>query len=57
MDKRYELKLGDGRVVTWVGDGPIRAAERYVDVHRDAVVVAWREVVHGLFVGAPRRES
>ena len=49
--KRYELKLESGKVVEWVGSDPIDAATRYVDVFRDAVVVATREADrHGLFV-------
>lgn len=49
----YELRLADGSVVTHDGTDPINAAQRYVDRHRDAVVVAWRTPRHGLFVGAP----
>lgn len=51
---RYELKLATGKVVQWDGKDGINAAERYVDCHRAATVVAWREIRHGLFVGAPR---
>lgn len=40
---RYQLKLAAGRVVTWTGNDGEDAARRYVDAHRDAVVVAWRE--------------
>ena len=39
----YELKLADGSVVTWNGSDGIDAATRYVDVHREATVIAWRE--------------
>lgn len=48
---RYELKLADGTVVEWDGDDGEHAARRYVDVHRDAVVVASRPADrHGIFV-------
>lgn len=46
-DKRYDLKLSDGRIVSWLGTDPIDASTRYVDAMRirgEAVaVVAWRE--------------
>ena len=39
----FELKLADGRRVWWEGaDGP-DAGRNYVDGHREAEVVAWRE--------------
>lgn len=47
----YELKLADGRVVTWQGKDGVNAAVRYVDAHWDAVVVAWREPRVKLLVG------
>jgi hypothetical protein len=48
---RWELRLADGRVVTWVGaDGP-SAARRYVDAHPEAVVVAVRRPRVALVVG------
>jgi hypothetical protein len=53
----YQLKLATGQVVTWQGSSEIDAAKRYVDCHRDAVVVATRPVRHGLFIGAPETES
>lgn len=46
----YELKLATGKVVEWDGDDGEHAARRYVDVHRNAAVVAWREPRHGLHV-------
>ena len=49
----YELKLATGEVVTWEGSSEIDAAERYVDCHRDASVIATRPIRHGLFVGSP----
>ena len=50
----FELRLADGRVVTWEGADAVEAATRYVDVHRESVVVAWRTYPrHGLFIGAP----
>lgn len=39
----FDLKLASGRVVQWEGDDGEDAARRYVDAHREAVVVAWRE--------------
>jgi len=49
----FELKLATGRVVTWEGESGEDAALRYVDCHQaETVVVAWRHVRHGLFVGA-----
>jgi hypothetical protein len=50
---KWELKLADGKRVEWEGDDGEDAARRYVDVHRDAAVVATRradEHVHGVFV-------
>jgi hypothetical protein len=44
MDKRFELLLSDNRVVTWTGSDGVSASVRYVDCHRDATVVAWRDV-------------
>ena len=49
----YELLLEGRKVVRWPGSDEINAAERYVDCHRDAVVVATRPIRHGLFIGAP----
>jgi hypothetical protein len=47
---RFELKLSTGQVVEWEGSDGVNAAERYVDAHRDAVVIAWREANrHGIF--------
>ena len=49
--RRYELKLASGKVTTWTGVSGDDAARSYVDGHRSAVVVAWREPRYGLFVG------
>lgn len=50
-DRRWELKLADGRVVEWDGVDGETAARRYVDTHRTATVVASRPADrHGLFV-------
>lgn len=47
---KVELKLADGRVVEWSGTDELNAAERYVDCHREAVVVATRPGDrHGIF--------
>lgn len=53
-EEDFELKLADGRMVTWTGRGPEDAAVRYADAHRGDVVVAWRRPRYGLFVGARR---
>jgi hypothetical protein len=51
--RTYELKLASGTVVRWQGSSGVSAAERYVDCHRDAVVVAWREPRVQLLTGGP----
>jgi len=48
---RWELRLEDGRVVSWQGASGEEAARRYVDAHRDAVVVAVRRPPVALVVG------
>ena len=46
----YELKLETGKRVTMTGKNPTEAATRYVDLHREARVVAWRDAErHGLW--------
>ncbi len=50
---RYELKLGDGRVVSWEGATGEAAAVRYADAHRDVTVVAWRAPRVQIVVGGP----
>lgn len=49
MDKKFELRLSDGRVVTWQGIDGHHAATRYADAHPDVVIVAWREQPFGVF--------
>lgn len=49
MAQTYEL--ADNTVVTWNGRDGIDAATRYVDVHREATVIAWREPRVQLRVG------
>lgn len=39
---RYELLLANRKVVSWPGQSGEDAARRYVDVHREASVIAWR---------------
>lgn len=52
MDKQYELKLASGKVVIWEGEEGIDAAKRYVDAHREATVIAWRDYPrYGIFLG------
>ncbi len=53
METDYELKLASGKVVKWTGDTGENAAKRYVDMHRDCSVIAWREVRRGLFLYNP----
>ncbi len=46
----FELKLSNGKRATWEGESGEDAARRYVDCHRDAVVIAYRNANHhGLF--------
>jgi hypothetical protein len=57
-EREFELLLlGDEKspteIVRWSGKDGEDAARRYVDCHRDASVIAWREIAHGLFIGAP----
>lgn len=39
---QFDLKLANGKTVTWSGEDGENAARRYVDCHRDDAVVAWR---------------
>jgi hypothetical protein len=41
-EQMFDLRLADGDVVQWPGTDGENAARRYVDCHRDAAVVAWR---------------
>jgi hypothetical protein len=53
----YDLKLAGGGQVTWPGQDGRDAATRYVDCHRDAKIVAWREARrHGIFPGVRARQ-
>mgnify|MGYP001614536723 CR=1 FL=1 len=49
---RFDLKLASGKRVEWDGADEEDAARRYVDCHREAVVVATRPHVdrYGIFV-------
>lgn len=50
-EMQFELKLATGRRVVWEGADGKEAAERYVDCHREAEVIAWRDYPrHGVFV-------
>jgi len=49
----FELKLSNGKRVTWTGYDGIDAARRYVDAHRGASVIAWRIPRVDLTVGIP----
>lgn len=46
----YELKLSNGKVVSWVGETGEDAAKRYADAHRESKLVAWRPKPHGVFI-------
>lgn len=51
---RYQLRLSDGATVEWEGVDGEDAARRYVDAHRTAVVVAYRDADrYGIFPGLP----
>jgi hypothetical protein len=45
----YELKLSNGKVVTWDGTDGLNACIRYADCFKDVTVIAWREVKTGVF--------
>jgi hypothetical protein len=53
MEQEFELKLSNGKVAKWVGEDGISAAKRYVDCHRDATVIAFRTIRHGVFLYNP----
>lgn len=42
-ERTYELLLAGGGRATWTGADGLDAARRYVDRHREAAVVAWRD--------------
>jgi hypothetical protein len=49
-DPEWELKLADGNTATWHAPTAEEAAQRYVDAHRGATVVATRYYLrHGFF--------
>ncbi len=48
---QYELKLQAGGAAVWEGRDSSDAIARYLDMHRDQTVVAWRHYPrHGVFV-------
>lgn len=52
-EHKYELKLAGGGSAEWTGVSGEDAARRYVDMFRDAAVIAFRltyEETHGVFV-------
>lgn len=52
IEREWELKLATGQVVVWSGISGPDAAQRYVDCHREAAVVATRSYPrYGLFIG------
>ena len=54
MRQRYELKLATGAFVEWEGSTGEGAAQNYASSHPEAIITAWREVRHGLFLGTQR---
>lgn len=59
----YELKTvhREGKVIhqeiaRWEGKDGLTAANRCMDAHPGIVVVAWRTVPHGLFIGGDPRQ-
>ena len=57
MEREYELKLKGGKWLTWTGTSGPDAAHNYVDCHREASVVAWREANQtGVFPGVSPRQ-
>lgn len=55
VEREFDLKLADGRVVQWHGRDGADAARRYVDC-KGGTVVAWREPRVQLVIGVdPRR--
>jgi len=52
-EREYELKVKiSGKLTTkiWDGENGLNACERYQDAHPDHVVIAWRDISHGVFV-------
>ena len=47
---QFELKLAHGKPVVWEGKDGADAATRYVDAHRNAEVIAWRDYPRTNFV-------
>lgn len=47
----YELKLADGRIVTWEGKDGVDASKRYAVAYPGVVVIAWREADNGIHIG------
>ncbi len=45
IEHKYDLKLQSGKIASWNGTDGVNAAERYVDCHRDAVVIATRRTL------------
>ncbi len=51
LEREYELLLADRTIATWQGTSGENAARRYVACKPAAIVIAWREVRHGLYLG------
>jgi hypothetical protein len=50
VQREFELKLDNGKIVTWVGENGEDASRRYADCKGDAVV-AWRHPRYELVIG------
>ena len=51
IEREWELKLQTGKTVTWTGKTGEDAAWRYVDCHREATIIAYRQPRYGIFPG------
>ena len=51
MEQTLELKLANGKRVKWDGETGLDAANRYVDAHPEATVIAWRHYTPPIAIG------
>jgi len=50
----FELRLANGRTVSWIGTDGVDAARRYANAHPGAIVIAWRHPKNEIRIGSPR---
>lgn len=50
-EQEFELKLASGKTVKWTGKNGEHAARRYVSIHTDETVIAWRYLRYDFKVG------